>query len=152
MPKRLTPYTGRAYLSVEDTSAQAVSTGGSDTTLTGWTAETEKERITWNATTGVATIDTAQSGDYRIVYTVRFEPNATGERRCFISINDIDSVKYGGSTTEGTTVSTLLTGSAVIPLVGTNTIRLKVYQNSGGDLDCGGTGSLRNFLQIYQLF
>lgn len=100
----------------------------------------------WNSTvtsanmsfaSGVFTISTA--GKYLVTVQAIFIAHATGIRSIYISKNNVTiaTVVYGYVTMPAVTVAGFRTGfatSAILDLAATNTVRIYVYQNSGGAL------------------
>jgi hypothetical protein len=150
MPKRYTSLVqNRSLLTAAKPFAKSVN-DATDETVDAWFTFSP-ENISFDDVTGIATIDSGQDGVYEVSYTVVFVANATGDRRCFISINNDDTVKYGGRSMTGNSEPTTLTGSCIVTLAATDTVRLRVYQTSGAALNLGGAGDLRCFISIDQL-
>lgn len=133
-----TGYTGALQVGfvpwrVELTGTAAQAIANSNTTSITWDAETMDG---WAGHTGSsATVTIALPGLYRVTFAGAFASNTTGFRRAKIQLNggDVDGGTFTAAPVNGDVTS--LGGTVELTLAAGNTLRVDVFQNSGGNLD-----------------
>jgi len=94
-----------------------------------------------NLTTGIFTV--ATDGLYFIYASVQFEANATNSRYIEINVNNaavglLPASRYQASPNSAVTIAQVY---GHVNLVGGDTVRIRVLQDSGGALNVGGSQS-----------
>lgn len=129
---------------LERGTAQSIS--NTTDTLVTWPTEVFDTDGMYTATSDTITVVTA--GIYQINVTVEFAVNATGIRVVSLLKNPSSasdqSSRIASTAVSATSVAggnCVLSCSTIISLVATNTIKVQVYQSSGGALNVGSTGA-----------
>lgn len=140
--------TEQATFCVESTSTQSIATA-TDTIVNGaWGTPSINQGFT-SFSAGVLTI--ATSGVYILSAQLNFANNTTGERGLHVSLNATDRLGYNYSTaviTGGNHLNISWTCSLEV----SDTLSLNAYQNSGGNLNIGGTGASTSRFSVVRLF
>lgn len=138
-----TTVSGAVYAHAARTSDAAIATGsvtdlswtGADTTLAGITV----------ATNTVFTVPRA--GRYQVTYGLVWATSGAGARNTWVEKNGTTRVieaDLGGSSAGGVTTG----GSRVLDLAAGDTLKVRVFQNSGGTLAITGSGGIPMWLTI----
>lgn len=120
------------FHAIRATSGQTLSTGTETTVL--FNSEQYDNEAGYSTSTGIWTV--GRSGLYLVTALVIFDANGTGRRDATMYLNGTtDIVAQDRKITSSASVNIPLVLSRWISLAATDTLRVRAFQNSGGDLD-----------------
>lgn len=134
-------YRSPALVKLRRATTQSIN-NATDTFVT-WPVEDIDNDGCYTATSDTVTIQT--SGVYLVSASVYFAANNTGQRVLNIyknpsSVSDFASVVAASWAQAVQTLGTMLSASAIVDVTALQTLKVGVYQSSGGALNVGDTG------------
>lgn len=136
------------FVRMERTSNASIVTSGSYTPLTVWEVEAAAGLTT---ALGVVTIPVA--GRYRVSWGAVFAPNGTGGRAAVILKNGTTAAQIVATDSHwgNASIATRLHAARTIALAAGDTLRLALFQSSGGALDAQASAADPIFLNVEYL-